>query len=41
MAVATGDAPARERALGAIFERYAKEKGVVPVADDWNPWESM
>jgi len=24
-----------------IYERYAKEKGIVPVADDWNPWEAL
>ena len=26
--------------LVATYEQYAKAKGVVPVADDWNPWHS-
>jgi len=25
----------------AIFERYAEEKGIVPVADDWSPWGEL
>jgi arylsulfatase len=29
-----------EKMLG-LYESYAKEKGIVPVADDWNPWKSM
>jgi arylsulfatase len=33
--------PERLQKMIAIFERYAKEKGVVPVADDWNPWEVL
>ncbi|MGD8512589.1 MAG: arylsulfatase [Deltaproteobacteria bacterium] len=35
------DQPERLRKMVAIYERYAKEKGLVPVADDWNPWESL
>jgi arylsulfatase len=31
--------PERLQKMIDIFERYAKEKGIVPVADDWNPWE--
>ena len=23
------------------YEIYAKEKGIVPVADDWNPWSAF
>ena len=33
--------PERLRKMLAIFERYAKDKGLVPVADDWNPWHSF
>jgi arylsulfatase len=33
--------PERLRKMIDIYERYAKEKGIVPVADDWNPWESL
>jgi arylsulfatase len=33
--------PERLRNMITIFERYAKEKGIVPVADDWNPWEVL
>jgi arylsulfatase A-like enzyme len=25
----------------AIFEAYAEEKGLVPVADDWSPWAQL
>jgi arylsulfatase len=35
------DQPERLRKMIAIYERYAKEKGIVPVANDWNPWESL
>jgi low affinity Fe/Cu permease len=35
------DQPKRLRKMIDIYERYAKEKGLVPVSDDWNPWESM
>jgi hypothetical protein len=24
-----------------IYKNYAKEKGIVPVADDWNPWRVL
>jgi arylsulfatase len=33
--------PKRLRKLIDIYERYAKEKGIVPVADDWNPWDVL
>jgi len=33
--------PKRLRKMLDIYERYAKEKGLVPVADDWNPWETL
>ena len=32
--------PERLKSLISIYEQYAKDKGVVPVADDWNPWTS-
>ncbi|MAI80240.1 MAG: arylsulfatase [Deltaproteobacteria bacterium] len=32
------DQPERLKKMIATYERYAKEKGIVPVADDWNPW---
>jgi len=32
--------PERLERLITIYEQYAKDKGVVPVADDWNPWHS-
>jgi arylsulfatase len=35
------DQPERLRNMIAIYERYAKEKGIVPVADDWNPWAGL
>ena len=33
-----GEQPERLKKMIATYERYAKEKGIVPVADDWNPW---
>jgi len=33
--------PDRLRKMVDIYEGYAKEKGIVPVADDWNPWEGL
>jgi arylsulfatase len=33
--------PERLQKLIDIFERYAKEKGIIPVADDWSPWELL
>jgi arylsulfatase A-like enzyme len=33
--------PERLRKMIDIYERYAKEKGIVPVADDWSPWETL
>ena len=35
------DQPERLRNMIDIYSRYAKEKGIVPVADDWNPWRSL
>ena len=35
------DQPERLRKMIGIYERYAEEKGLVPVDDDWNPWKSM
>lgn len=25
----------------AIYEQYAKDKGIVPVADNWSPWHGF
>jgi arylsulfatase A-like enzyme len=33
--------PERLRKMTDIYERYAKEKGIVPVADDWSPWSTL
>jgi hypothetical protein len=33
--------PERLQKMIGIHEDYAKEKGLVPVADDWNPWRSL
>ena len=33
--------PDRFRKMLDIYEAYAKEKGIVPVADDWNPWAGL
>jgi arylsulfatase len=35
------DQPERLQKMVAIYERYAKEKGIVPVAEDWSPWKSL
>ena len=35
------DQPERLRKMIATYKSYAKEKGLVPVADDWNPWEGL
>ena len=35
------DQPERLRNMIGKFESYAKEKEIVPVADDWNPWKSL
>jgi hypothetical protein len=35
------DQPERLQKMIAIYERYAEEKGIVPVADDWNPFKSL
>ncbi len=33
--------PERLKRMVAQYEIYASEKGIVPVADDWNPWSSF
>jgi arylsulfatase len=33
--------PERLQKMIGIYERYAKEKGIVPVADDWSPWSAL
>ena len=33
--------PERLKKLIAIYENYAKEKGIVPVADNWSPWHGF
>jgi len=33
--------PERLRTMIDTYERYAEEKGIVPVADDWNPWRTL
>ena len=33
--------PERLNNMIAIFESYAEEKGLVPVADDWSPWSLL
>jgi arylsulfatase len=33
--------PERLQEMIDIYENYAEEKGIVPVADDWNPWKSL
>lgn len=33
--------PERLENLVAIYERYAEEKGILPVAEDWSPWHGM
>ena len=35
------DQPERFRKMIDIYKRFAKEKGIVSVVDDWNPWESL
>jgi len=35
------DQPERLQKMIDIYERYAKEKGIVPVADDWSPWSQL
>jgi arylsulfatase len=33
--------PERLQKMIDIYEGYAKEKGIVPVADDWSPWKVL
>jgi arylsulfatase len=35
------DQPERLQKMITNYERYAKEKGIVPVADDWSPWSTL
>jgi arylsulfatase len=36
-----GEQPERLQKMIDIYESYAKERGIVPVAEDWNPWSSL
>jgi len=31
----------RLKRMVEIYERFAKEKGLVPVADNWSPWHGF
>ena len=33
--------PERLERMVALYEQYAKDKGLVPVADDWSPWHGF
>lgn len=33
--------PQRLREMVVLYERFAKEKGLVPVADNWSPWHGF
>lgn len=33
--------PKRFEQMIAIYEQYAKDKGIVPVADNWSPWHGF
>ena len=33
--------PQRLKALVAIYEKFAKDKGLVPGADNWSPWHGF
>ncbi len=33
--------PERLQKMIETYERYAEEKGIVPVADDWSPWSAL
>ena len=33
--------PERLKRMIVIYERYAKDKGILPVADNWNPWHGF
>ncbi len=33
--------PDRLKQMVGIYEQYAKEKGIVPVADNWSPWHGF
>jgi len=36
-----GEQPERLKKMLDIYKNWAKEKGIVPVADDWSPWGSL
>jgi arylsulfatase len=36
-----GEQPDRFKKMVDTYKRYAKEKGIVVVADDWNPWKGL
>jgi hypothetical protein len=36
-----GEQPERLQKMIEIYEGYAEEKGIVPVADDWSPWSAL
>jgi arylsulfatase len=36
-----GEQPERFKKMLGLYEQYAKDKGIVPVADDWNPWAEL
>lgn len=36
-----GAQPERLERMIAIYDRYAKEKGIVPVAENWSPWHGF
>jgi len=33
--------PERLQKMVDIYQRYAEEKGIIPVADDWSPWSTL
>lgn len=33
--------PQRLQELIEIYERYAQDRGIVPVADNWSPWQGF
>ena len=36
-----GEQPERLKKMIGIYKEYAKDKGIVPVADDWSPWARL
>ena len=33
--------PGRLKQLIAIYDRFAEDKGIVPVAENWSPWHGF